>query len=201
MLVKAPLRAELRQIEGFLASKQSWIDKNAAICKDKTAKKADFSINYNSSLRIFGKTLPIMTDHADKCYLDELGFHLPPRLDEQRIKSQVKQLYGDALKKHLEIRVPELSRAMKLFPTVIRINNARSQWGSCSSNRSISFSWLLVMASPEVVDYVIIHELAHLSQHNHSAKFWSLVEAYCPDYKANRESLRALQLLLSTETW
>jgi predicted metal-dependent hydrolase len=72
----------------------------------------------------------------------------------------------------------------------IRITSARTRWGSCSPKNKLSFSWRLVMTPPDVIDYVVIHELAHTIHHNHSKRFWSLVEKWMPDYKERRKQLR-----------
>lgn len=63
------------------------------------------------------------------------------------------------------------------------IRNSRSNWGCCSSKKNISFSWRLILTPPEVLDYVVVHEICHLVEMNHSKKFWSLVETLCPTYK------------------
>lgn len=68
----------------------------------------------------------------------------------------------------------------------LTIRDQRTRWGACSARKSLSFNWRLVMAPPEVAEYVIIHELAHLIEMNHSIRFWKVVEKYCPDYKKRR---------------
>lgn len=72
----------------------------------------------------------------------------------------------------------------------IRITSARSRWGSCSANGSLNFSWRLIMTPIEVVEYVVIHELAHTVFHNHSKRFWKKVQKIMPDYKERRKWLR-----------
>jgi predicted metal-dependent hydrolase len=71
----------------------------------------------------------------------------------------------------------------------IHIRDQRSRWGSCSTNGNLSFNWRLVLAPFEVLDYVVVHELCHLREHNHSHKFWSLVESRRSDYRAQRDWL------------
>jgi len=80
----------------------------------------------------------------------------------------------------------ELSGRMGTPYTRLSIRDQRTRWGACSAKRSLSFNWRLVMAPPEVAEYVVIHELAHLLEMNHSARFWKIVEKYCPDYKKRR---------------
>jgi predicted metal-dependent hydrolase len=72
----------------------------------------------------------------------------------------------------------------------IRITSARTRWGSCSASRSLNFSWRLIMAPLEVVDYVVVHELVHTVVHNHSKRFWKKVERILPDYNERRKWLR-----------
>jgi predicted metal-dependent hydrolase len=79
------------------------------------------------------------------------------------------------------------------FPDIsnIRISNARTKWGSCSSKRVLSFSWRIGMAPVEVINYIICHEMAHLVHLNHSDKFWALVKMIMPDYLEAEKWLKA----------
>jgi len=72
----------------------------------------------------------------------------------------------------------------------ISIRDQKTRWGSCSSRGTLSFNWRLVMAPPAILEYVVIHELAHLKQPNHSRAFWQLTGQYYPDFKKARAWLR-----------
>jgi len=72
----------------------------------------------------------------------------------------------------------------------IKISNAEKQWGSCSSKKNLNFSWRLIMAPVDIVDYVVVHELCHLRNMNHSSKFWIEVEKILPDYVERKKFLR-----------
>jgi hypothetical protein len=76
------------------------------------------------------------------------------------------------------------------------IRAQRTRWGSCSSRKNLSFNWRLVMAPPEVLDYLVVHELAHLIEPNHSMKFWLIVRSYCPRYEQHRAWLKQNQEVL-----
>jgi predicted metal-dependent hydrolase len=80
-------------------------------------------------------------------------------------------------------RVELLAKQHKFSWKKIRISSARTRWGSCSSTGTLSFTWRLVMAPPDVIDYVVVHELVHTQVRNHSSKFWRRVAEIMPAYK------------------
>jgi len=87
-------------------------------------------------------------------------------------------------------RVAHLAGQHGFQPGSVRISSARTRWGSCSASGTLSFAWRLVMAPPEIIDYVIIHELCHLRQRNHSPAFWTLVTGLLPNYRLQRDWLK-----------
>ncbi|MBQ4613251.1 MAG: M48 family metallopeptidase [Clostridia bacterium] len=90
----------------------------------------------------------------------------------------------------IPLRVAYYSEVMGLVPTGVRITSARKRFGSCSSKNSLCFSWRLMQYSLEAIDYVVVHELAHIRHHDHSAAFHALVESVLPDHRARRALLR-----------
>lgn len=79
---------------------------------------------------------------------------------------------------------------MQLSYNKVFIKDQSSRWGSCSTNRNLNFNWRAIMAPEPVIDYLVIHELCHLKEMNHSAAFWSMVEVYDPEYKKHRHFLK-----------
>jgi len=75
----------------------------------------------------------------------------------------------------------------------VAIRNTRSRWGSCSSKKNLNFNYRILFLSPELQDYLIVHELCHLQEMNHATQFWSLVEEQIPNYKENIKQLRAAE--------
>ncbi|OGR68189.1 MAG: hypothetical protein A2081_02550 [Elusimicrobia bacterium GWC2_61_19] len=87
-------------------------------------------------------------------------------------------------------RVRHWAALMNLDYRRVSIKDQRTLWGSCSGRKNLNFNWRLAAAPPEVLDYVVIHELCHLREMNHSRNFWALVNAHCPAYAARRRWLR-----------
>ena len=99
-------------------------------------------------------------------------------------EDEIKYLSEDA-KRLIPPRVNYFARQMGVSFKRITIRTQRTRWGSCSSKDNLNFNCLLMLAPEEVLDYVIVHELCHLKEMNHSKKFWSIVESTLPDYKDN----------------
>ena len=93
-------------------------------------------------------------------------------------------------KAYLPARVAYWSAAMGLTPTGIKITSARTRFGSCSGKNSICFSWRLMQYPPEAIDYVVVHELAHIRHHDHSPAFYALVERYMSDWRERMKLLK-----------
>jgi predicted metal-dependent hydrolase len=104
--------------------------------------------------------------------------------------------YRAQAKKHFEARLPLLADLVNRDVTRVSIRDQRSRWGSCSSRRTISLNWRLIQTPDWVSDYVIYHELAHLTHMNHSKAFWTLVESYQPEYKKAERWLKDHHALL-----
>lgn len=93
-------------------------------------------------------------------------------------------------------RVAHWSGKMGVRVGRIRIKDQKSLWASCSANANLNFNWRIVLAPEGIVDYIVIHELAHLLEMNHSPRFWGHVESWCPDWRAHRRWLRLNHELL-----
>lgn len=94
-------------------------------------------------------------------------------------------------KKYIPRRVDYFSKLMQLEPTGIKITKAKKRFGSCSGRNSLCFSCYLMLYPKSAIDYVVVHELAHIKHHNHSKVFYTLIEQYLPDYKERIKQLKA----------
>lgn len=87
-------------------------------------------------------------------------------------------------------RVAHYAHEYELHYGQVRVTSALTRWGSCSGRNNLSFPWRLMMAPPEVIDYVVVHELAHTVHKNHSPRFWGLVESIMPEWRVHRMHLK-----------
>ncbi|HOV03583.1 MAG TPA: SprT family zinc-dependent metalloprotease [Kaistiaceae bacterium] len=93
-------------------------------------------------------------------------------------------------RRDLKVAVAVHAAALAVEPRQIRLKDTRSRWGSCSAEGVLNFSWRLILAPPQVLDYVAAHEVAHLVEMNHSRRFWRLVDGLVPQWENSRAWLR-----------
>ncbi len=123
-------------------------------------------------------------------FSQEFIAHVPDALMIKDHGAEIKEALIRWMKKESKIQVERLVKqhALKkqLFPQTIKIKTQKSRWGSCGINNDININWLLIIAPPEVMEYVVVHELCHIKVRNHSAHFWALVAEHLPDYQSRR---------------
>ncbi len=107
---------------------------------------------------------------------------------EQR--AGMEKRYREAAKEYFPKRADYYAQQLGVSYERIRIAGQKTRWGSCSSKGTLSFNWKLMLAPPKVLDYVVVHEICHLKEMNHSPRFWRLVEELMPDYKEYRKWLK-----------
>ncbi|KAA0267899.1 MAG: M48 family peptidase [Chloroflexi bacterium] len=189
LTVRAPKRATLRDIHNFIEEKKDWILRSREKLKaiDEIPKKnfADGErfpfLGQDYELRLVPPQRPALKFGS--------GFTLAASARLRGEQAFIKWYKSQALTIFTE-RVNHFSALHGFFPRRVRVNSAKTRWGSCAADGTINFTWRLVMAPPEVIDYVVLHELAHLKIKNHSPRFWKLVESLCPDFKRLRKWLR-----------
>jgi hypothetical protein len=199
--VRAPLKMPKADIERFVLAKEEWIEKHLNKREQINEAKADYILNYDDMVILGGQLYPICTKDGKRSRFDGERLIIPPGLTPAGIKQAVIKIYKQEIKRIVSEKVNKYSVIMNVSPTAIRITGAKTRWGSCSGKNSINFSWRLAMAEDCVIEYVVVHELAHIKEHNHSARFWAEVEKVLPDYKARQKRLKLLQKELALQDW
>ncbi|MCL1882674.1 MAG: M48 family metallopeptidase [Defluviitaleaceae bacterium] len=198
--VRAPLQAPKRDIDKFILSKQDWITSKLASSAVQAESRENFTLDYGDTVIYLGKEYPIVSKQSKRIGFAD-GFYMPPDLTSDEIKYACVQIYRLLAKRDLTNRVLDFAKQMKVMPTAVKINGAKTRWGSCSGRKSLNFSWRLIMADLDVVDYVVVHELAHITEMNHSSQFWAIVADILPDYQERKKRLKELSRRLTKEDW
>lgn len=186
LTVRAPLGMSRQQIDAFVAQKIPWL----------TAARERLRAEELSC------PLPALEEGAVLPWLDGgLTLHLEPRRGAKREgerlllpaanpSAALESWCRREARAELSDRVARWAPAVGVVPAGLKINGARTRWGSCTARNSLNFSWRLLLCPAAQVDYVVVHELCHILQKNHSPKFWALVERVLPDFRNRRKSLQ-----------
>ncbi len=197
MIVRAPLKAPERLIHAFVESKSAWINEKKALALQHVNVPARKFIDGEKFL-LLGKQVPLRVVDERTALTFQDGFLLSRQAQPKALAIFEKWYKAQAVKV-LSERVIYYSAIHGFHYEKIRITSARTRWGSCSSRGTLSFTWRLVMAPLGVVDYVVIHELAHLKIKNHSNIFWNEVARLMPTYKSSRDWLKKNGRLLTLD--
>ena len=199
--VRAPLKMPKAAIDNIVALKEDWINQKLPLVQERQEKKLAFSLNYGDMVLVRGKEYPIAAKPGNRIGFDDDQFYMPPDLSSEDIKYACVEIYKLVAKQVLTKKTIDFSRRMGVIPSAIKINSAKTRWGSCSARKSINYSWRLIMAEDDVIDYVVVHELAHITEMNHSERFWAIVAEVLLNYEAQRDRLKVLQQRLGSENW
>lgn len=199
--VRAPIKMPQSEIGRFVKSKELWIQEKLLLVKEQCSSKASFHLDYGDHVLVKGKEYPIVSMPGNRTGFDGTRFHIMPGLNSMQIKDACVHIYKRYAKQVLTEKTLKYASEMGVMPSKIKISSARTRWGSCSGKKSINFSWRLIMAEDHVIDYVVVHELAHLKEMNHSPRFWAIVKDVLPDCNDRKLLLKALQKRLGGEDW
>jgi len=198
--VRAPYFVAEKAITAFVNSKSAWIEAKIQEVQEREQTKAQFSLQEGQSICLSGREYCICFAPVAQIQIIEQNIVIPIHMQDNASVHMI-----DFLKRQIRDillnRVGMYSQKMGVKFTALKVNGARTRWGSCSRKGSLNFSWRLIFASLEEIDYVVVHELAHILQQNHSKKFWSIVENTLPNYKANRKGLKLLAKNVSFQSW
>ena len=189
------------EIDRFVASKEKWIAEKLAQSCARLEQRQSFALNYGDLIVYRGNKYPIIAQEGRRIGFNGDHFFMPPNLSSEQVMDCCIQIYRMLAKHDLTSKTLFYAEQMHVSPAAIKVSGAKTRWGSCSAQKNLNFSWRLIMADDEVIDYVVIHELAHLREMNHSQQFWAIVQKMLPDYKQRRAQLKALQKRLSVESW
>jgi len=182
VLVYAPHRATLGSIESLLTEKEEWVRRTRARILEGLNQERDkvpflgrkYNMNVIEGAR---KKAGVDFDGSEfRVYCGAAG----------DVKATLDGWYKEELLRIVTLRIGELSAAMGVKPNRIGVRAQKTIWGSCSYDNNISINLKLALAPPEIIDYILVHELCHIKHKNHSSEFWLAVESVIPDYRQRR---------------
>ena len=113
-----------------------------------------------------------------------------PKKSKENIKALLEHWYEEKATEILTEKTNSYAKIIGVSPTSIALGDFKSKWGSCSIEGKISYNWKIIIAPHKILDYVVIHELCHMLEHNHSKEYWRHVNNYCNDFKERRKWLK-----------
>lgn len=189
LVVRAPLRAPEKLIQQFVDSKAGWVRRQQARAAQ-VARAVERQYVDGEEFPYLGRSHPLKIVPPRRAALILRDCFELSRSARPRAEAAFVRWYKARAAEILPERVALLAARHGYRPGKVRISSARTRWGSCSPQGTLSFTWRLVMAPPAVIDYVIVHELVHLEIRNHSPKFWARVGERMPGYEAHVAWLR-----------
>ena len=194
LVVTVPIRNRLQDVPPTLQRYKKWILKKTQEAKKKNL-PPPFELENGSILRLldFSYRLSLKPSEDNRIHRRFYNGALnifSGQFSSPLIYRHVELWYRRMAQVFLEERVPFWAERLKVKPKAIRVKNQRTLWGSCSVKRNLNFNWRIMLLSRGAAEYLIVHELAHLREPNHSPKFWGLVENYCPEFKEHKNEIK-----------
>lgn len=194
LTVGAPARITLAEIEGFISAHAVWVLAKLAEHTERHEHR-HLVVRDGSRIPLLGKDIAVriaITNGRMRAHWHDAHVLLEVRAEtgcDEHAAMLCRVLQRRALSLFAE-RSAHYARQMGRLPPPLALSNARTRWGSCSLRGGIRINWRLIHLPLELIDYVIVHELAHLVEMNHGARFWTLVGSLYPDWRAARDELK-----------
>ena len=194
VIVKAPYHLSETEINKILEKKHSWIVRHKARLNENNQQYNELS-TYRKIL-YFNELYEVQESSIKNATFQNNILLIKYCPDIEKKKKEIKKWYLTTAYNILLDRLNYFASLLQLNYNTFKLTNARGKWGSCSSNKDIQLNWRLIMIESNLQDYVIVHELCHLLEMNHSSQFYRCVEAILPDYKIRRKKIKECNFLL-----
>lgn len=186
LIVRAPLLMSDSTIEEFVSKKKRWISEKQKQVAVFGEKHPPVAVKTGESIMYLGSSYAIIKDNVDD--VEVLGNELivPDQFEIDALISWLKEQALIIIKE----RVTLYAGIMGVKPEAIKLSEAKTRWGSCSAKNNLNFAWRIIMCPLSVIDYIVVHELSHITYKNHGAAFWARVKTILPSYEDAQEWLK-----------
>jgi len=190
LIVRAPLLTSIQTIQKIVAEKKDWIQRKKNKIKNRISESPPKKFVTGEKFWYLGKQYHLIVGEKFKQpFRLQNEFQLSLRY-QKNAKEVITNWYKRMARKKIGERVRFYYALTGLKYNQIKINSAKTRWGSCTYEGNLNFTWRLVMAPEEVLDYVVVHEMVHLKEKNHAKMFWDKVEKIMPEYREHKKWLK-----------
>lgn len=168
--------------EKLIEEKRDWIEKKKRKFEQMRSRIPSRKFEPGEKFPLLGEELQVRVRPVDTSRITGDSFELAePRVEKRGLKEELENLYRRRARKFIETTVDDYAPELGVSHGTIRVKNQKTLWGSCSSKNNLNYNWRIIMAPPEIAEYVVVHELCHLCERNHSKKFWRLLGQHCDE--------------------
>lgn len=195
LIVYAPKDMKLDKIESLLESKLKWIQSKLDLMSQQY-NKSKILLNYEQTF-VCGEVYNIKPYSGSKVATQEKNLLVPQKYYDKNTQiSAIKKWYKLLAQEIVLKRIEQLKNATKIAFKTVKIADFKAKWGSCDSKSNIKINWRIVMLPHATIDMVLLHELVHIIEFNHSKKFYDILQKYMPNWKNHRKLLKDNNYLL-----
>jgi len=194
LVVSIPRRLAHEEVRRLVREHEQWILRRLSLLRERHLARPPFKLQEGAVLPLWDRRYWLHLERVPgaspqwKCS-DQTVVVTASELSGPIVCGCVVGWYKTMARRQLRIRVAHWAEKMGLAPKRLAIKNQHTVWGSCSRRGNLNLNWRIMLLEQEVADYLLVHELAHLREPNHSARFWALVGKFCPDYRRLRREL------------
>lgn len=192
LVVRAPRAMADESIADFVKLKRRWINEKRKQVDVFGEKHSKVEVQTGESIMYMGNSYAFVQDDVDEVMISGNEILVPQdfSLDDMSawLKEEAKRIISERALRYASI--------IGVVPGEIKLSEAKTRWGSCSAKNNLNFAWRLVMCPLSVIDYVVVHELSHITYKNHSPAFWARVKTLLPDYEDRQNWLKTNKKLM-----
>ena len=192
LIVRAPYYVNTSTIMGFVEEKQNWLQRQCSAVVAAKSKFFKITMSEGDIVKFLGEDYTINLCEVDSIILFGTYIKVPFAYSCAQLTAWLKEKALALLQK----RVSYYSIVMGVLPKEVKISGARTRWGSCSFNNNINLAWHLIMCPLAVIDYVVVHELSHITNKSHDRAFWQRVAEILPNYREQEKWLKTNRKLM-----
>ena len=192
LIVRAPALMSDTVIDDFVRKKRRWINEKQQQVAVFGEKHPPVVVETGESIMYLGSNYAIIKDSVDMVEVSGSELIVPENYDVDALTAWLKEQAMQIISE----RVALYANIMGVTPGTIKLSEAKARWGSCSTKNNLNFAWRLIMCPLSVIDYVVVHELSHITYKNHSPAFWARVKTVLPTYEDNQEWLKVNKKLM-----